>query len=77
MQEVSFSIPVSGLVRINEDTIEIIVNRAETTIEFQREAEPPRRISFEPGRNMFDLVLDASKNVIKSKGINEFSAAMD
>lgn len=75
MKEISFSIPVSGIIRIDEDTIEIFVNRAETTVQFEREAEPSLRITFEPGMTMFDLVLEAAQNVVRSKGVNQFSAA--
>ncbi len=75
MQEISFSIPLSGVIRIDEDSVTVTVNRAETIIHLEPRPKKEERISLERGRTMFDLVLEAAKNVVREKGVNQFSAA--
>jgi len=73
MQEIPFSIPVSGVVRIDEGSITITINRAETTINF----EPPKkekRISLEKGRTLFDIVLETAQELVRRTKENRFSA---
>jgi hypothetical protein len=74
MREVPFSIPVSGVVRIDGDLVTITVNRAETTITLGPEVRPGRRISLEPGKTMFDIILEAAREVVQRKRFNRFSA---
>ena len=74
MREVPFSIPVSGVVRIDGDVVTITVNRAETTVTLEPEVTPGRRISLEPGKTMFDIILGAARVVVQRKGFNRFSA---
>lgn len=74
MKEVAFSVPVSGVIRIDGDSVVIIVNRAETSISLETGAVPGARISLEDGRTMFDVILEASQAVISQKGFNRFSA---
>ena len=74
MQEIPFSIPVSGVVRIDEGSITITINRADTTISFK----PPQkqeRISLEKGRTVFDIVLETAQELVKRTNGNRFSAA--
>jgi hypothetical protein len=74
MQEILFSIPVSGVIRIDEGSITITINRAETTVSF----EPPQkqeRISLEKGRTLFDIVLETAQELVKRTDENRFSAA--
>ena len=75
MQEISFSIPLSGVIRIDEDSVTVTVNRAEAIIHLEPRPKKEERISLERGRTMFDLVLEAAKNVIREEGVNQFSAA--
>lgn len=75
MREVPFSIPVSGVVRIDGDVVTITVNKAETTVSLGPEIRPGRRISLEPGKTMFDIILGAAHEVIRRKGFNRFSTA--
>ena len=74
MQEIPFSIPVSGVVHIDEGSITITINRAETTVSF----EPPKkqeRISLEKGRTLFDIVLETAQELFRTTNKNRFSAA--
>ena len=74
MKELPFSIPVSGVIRIDGDSIAIIVNRAETSISLEGEAEHEKRMRLEEGRTMYDVILEAAREVIRRKGFNRFSA---
>lgn len=74
MRELPFSIPVSGVVRMDGDSVVIVVNRAETSISLETEAGHDKRISLEPGTTMYDVILEAAQEVVRQKGFNRFSA---
>ena len=74
MQEIAFSIPVSGVIRIDENSITITVNKAETSITFQPQGVKEGRISLPKGMTLFDVMLDAARRFVKSSGRNEFRA---
>ncbi len=74
MREVPFSIPVSGVVRIDGDLVTITVNRAETSVSLGPEVRLGGRISLEPGKTMFDIILETARGVVQQKGVNRFSA---
>ena len=74
MQEIPFSLPVSGVVRIEEGSITVTINKTETIISFQ----PPKkseRISLGKGRTVFDIVLETASEVVRRTYKNRFSAA--
>lgn len=73
MKEIPFSIPVSGVVRIDEDSIVIIVNNTETNISLSPVPPSSKRLFREQGKTMFDLVLEAARRVVRNKGVNRFS----
>jgi hypothetical protein len=75
MRELPFSIPISGVIRMDESSVTVVVNRAETTISLETGVAPGKRISLEVGKTMYDIVLEAAREVIKQKGFNRFSAA--
>ena len=75
MKDVPFSIPVSGVIRIDGDSVVIVVNRAETNISLETGAVPGKRISLGDGKTMYDVILEAAQDVIRQKGFNRFSAA--
>ena len=75
MKEVPFSVPVSGVVRINGDSITIIVNKAETNISLTPENQEGKHISsLEPGQTLYDVILEVAREVVRKKGFNRFSA---
>ncbi len=74
MREVPFSIPVTGVVRIDGDVVTITVNRADTTVLLGPEVRLGGRISLEPGKTMFDIILGTAREVVRQKGFNRFSA---
>ena len=75
MQEISFSIPVSGVIQISDGSITVIVNRAETSISFEPVKEEAGRLSLGKGRTLFDVILETAKVVAKDSVTEEFSAA--
>jgi hypothetical protein len=75
MQEISFSIPVSGTIKIDNNRITIIVNRAETTINFEPIPSKEERISLGKGQTVFDIVLNTARRLVKSDFEKRFSAA--
>ena len=75
MQEIPFSIPVSGVVRIDEGSVTITINRAETAVSFEPVPAKKDRISLEKGKTLFDIVLEAARTFVRSTEENRFSAA--
>ncbi len=74
MKELPFSIPILGVIRMDEDSVTIIVNRAETNISLETGAVQGRRISLEAGMTMYDIILEASREGVRRKEFNRFSA---
>ena len=75
MKEIPFSVPISGVVRVDEGSITITINRAEATISFEPLFRKPERISLEKGRTVFDIVLETAQELVRTTGENRFSAA--
>jgi hypothetical protein len=73
MREVHFSIPLTGLVHIDGDTVAIIINRAETNISFS-EVTRGKRMGLESGKTTYDVILEAARELVQRKGFNRFSA---
>ena len=73
MREIPFSIPVSGVVRIEEDSVIIIVNKTETNISLSPVPPSGKRLFQKYGKTMFDVVLEAARGVVRRKGVNRFS----
>jgi len=74
MQEIPFSIPIFGVVRIDEGSITITINRAETAISFEPHHKQ-ERISLEKGRTLFDIILETAQELVSRTNENRFSAA--
>ena len=74
MREVPFSIPISGVIRMDGDSVMIVINRAETNISLETETGHGKRIALEPGKTMYDIILEIAREVIQRKGYNRFSA---
>jgi hypothetical protein len=73
LKEIPFSIPVSGVVRIDKDSVIIIVNKTETSISLSPIPSSGKRLFREQGKTMFDAVLEAARRVVRRKGANRFS----
>ncbi len=76
MQDISFSIPVSGVINFDGESITLTINRTETIIHIEPEAPKGKRISLEPGKTMYDLVLETARQIVKDEfEENQFTAA--
>jgi hypothetical protein len=73
LKEIPFSIPLSGVVRIDEDSVVVIVNKTETNISLSPVPPSHKRLFKEQGKTMFDVVLEAAREVVRKKGVNRFS----
>jgi hypothetical protein len=74
MREVPFSIPVSGVIRIDGDEVTITVNRADTVVTLGPEVKLGGRRSIESGKSMFDIILETARDIVQREGVNRFSA---
>jgi hypothetical protein len=74
MREVPFSVPVSGVIRIDGDEVTVTVNRADITVFLGPEVRLAGRISLESGKTMFDIILETAQEIVKRKDFNRFSA---
>jgi len=73
LKEILFSIPVSGVIKIDGDVITVIVNRAVTQVTLEMEAGSVERTHFEPGTNMFDILLASAQEFYRRKKYNRFT----
>ena len=73
MREVPFSVPVSGVIRIDGNVITVIVNRAATRVLLEQGKESPQRMVFEPGTTMFDILLESALEFLRRKPYNRFT----
>jgi hypothetical protein len=75
MQEIPFSIPITGVVHIDTGSISITINRSETTINFEPQKKEGR-ILLEKGQTLFDIVLETAQELVGRESENRFSAAL-
>jgi hypothetical protein len=75
MQEIPFSVPISGVIKFDDGSITITINRAETMVSFQPLLQKQKRILLEKGRTLFDIVLETAQELVRRTNENRFSAA--
>ena len=75
MSEVVFSIPVTGTIRIQGDSLVIKVNEATINMTLDMANEVGGKLKLERGKTLFDIVLDTAKNWIEESGTSQFTAA--
>ena len=75
MQDVFFTIPLTGKITFNNGSVVITVNKAETTITFESAPGKEARISLEKGKTLFDVVLEAAREVAERSETGQFPAA--
>ena len=73
MKEIPFSIPVTGLIKIDGTSVTIVVNRTSTHVQLETGAESPGRMVFETGTSMFDILLESAQEHIRRKNYNRFT----
>ena len=76
MAEAIFTIPVTGTISIERDSITIRIKESILTVKIEgKEAGGEKRLQMERGRTLFDIVLDTAKTFIEETGEDKFSAA--
>ena len=75
MQEIPFSIPVSGIIRIDDHVITITVNRAETSVTFEPIPSKKERMSLAKGQTIFDILRQTALKFTESNREERFTAA--
>jgi hypothetical protein len=73
MREIAFSLPVSGIIKLDGNSITVIVNRASTNVRLETGADSQGRMVFEPGKSMFDIILESAREFLRRKTYNRFS----
>jgi hypothetical protein len=73
MQEIPFSIPVTGILRMDGSVITVIVNRTATRVILETGKEAPERTIFEHGTTMFDILLESAREYVNRKTYNRFT----
>ena len=71
--DLSFSIPVTGVIHMEEDGITITVNKAETKVSVQFPTYTNQSSRLEPGETMSDVVLQAAQDFVRTNTTNRFS----
>jgi hypothetical protein len=76
MAEAVFSIPVTGTIHIEGNTVTINIKESALTIKIEGLGlEAGKRLELSGGKTMFDLVLEAARTFVRETGENEFSGA--
>ena len=76
MQNISFSIPISGVINFDGESVTLTINRTETTIHIEPETPKGKHILLEPGKSLYDVVLETARQVVKDEfEENQFTAA--
>ncbi len=75
MSEVAFSIPVTGTIRIQDNSLVIKVNEATINLKLDMANEIGGKLKLERGKTLFDIVLDTAKSWVEESGTSQFTAA--
>lgn len=75
MTDIPFSVPLTGVIRLDGNAITIIVNRTATHISLETGVKSSDRMVFEPGTTMFDIMLESANELLKRKTYNRFTGA--
>ena len=74
MKRIPFSIPVSGVIIINGESISISINPAEMKITTESEPLSQGKIVVRPGKSLCEIILEAAREIVKRQGYNRFGA---
>jgi hypothetical protein len=75
MSEVAFSIPVTGTIRIQDNSLVIKVNEATINLKLDMPGEVGGKLKLERGKTLFDIVLEIAKSWVATSGTSQFTAA--
>jgi len=75
MSEVTFSIPVTGTIQIQGNSLVIKINESAITMKLDMADEVGGKLKLERGKTLFDIVLDTAKSWVAESGTSQFTAA--
>ena len=75
MSEIAFSIPVTGTIQIQGNSLVIKVNEATINMKLDMANEIGGKLKLERGKTLFDIVLDTAKSWVEESGTSQFTAA--
>ena len=75
MSEVAFSIPVTGTIRIQGNSLVIKVNEATINLKLDMPNEVGGKLKLERGKTLFDIVREIAKSWVAESGTSQFTAA--
>mgnify|MGYP001350198871 CR=1 FL=1 len=71
--EIAFSIPVTGVIRLDGDKVTITVNRAETTVDIPFSNKSRKILKPTSGQSTDSLILEVARKYVKKYQTNRFS----
>jgi hypothetical protein len=75
MSEVAFSIPVTGTIRIQGNSLVIKVNEATINLKLDMTNGVGGKLKLERGKTLFDIVWEIAKSWVAESGTSQFTAA--
>ncbi len=75
MSEIAFSIPVTGTIQIQGNSLVIKINESAITMKLSMAGEAGGKLKLERGKTLFDIVLDTAKSWVTESGTSQFTAA--
>lgn len=75
MSEVAFSIPVTGTIQIQGNSLVIKITEATINLKLDMANEIGGKLKLERGKTLFDIVLDTAKSWVEESGTSQFTAA--
>ena len=75
MSDVAFTIPVTGTIRIQDNSLVVKINEATITMKLDMAGEICGKLKLERGKTLFDIVLDTAKTWVEESGTSQFTAA--
>jgi hypothetical protein len=75
VKEIAFSVPVSGVIRLDGNSITVVINRASTNVLMEEGTGSREHTVFEPGVSMFDILLESAREYIRRKTYNRFTVS--
>jgi len=75
MAEVAFSIPVTGTIRIQGNSVVIKISESAITMKLDLTDLAGGKLKLERGKTLFDIVLETAKSWVVESGTSQFTAA--
>ena len=75
MSEVAFSIPVTGTIQIQGNSLVMKINESAITMKLDMVDEVGGKLKLERGKTLFDILLDVAKSWVTESGTSQFTAA--